>query len=228
MIIPLGDRNRLRTVPFFNYLFLLANIGVTVYIFFLMPETAANAAFEDYALYPNRLEIPDLFTSMFLHASLLHLLGNMLFLWIFGDNIEDRFGHLWYVLFYFGAGVVAGLAHVWTIDEAGRGIATVGASGAISGVMGGYLILFPRAPILLWVFPWSIFAGRIPVPAVLAIGAWIAFQVYMVSGYQGERDSVAYWAHIGGFGFGAGVTLALRIAGAVTPGDYLARPKEPA
>jgi membrane associated rhomboid family serine protease len=143
-----------------------------------------------------------LITSMFLHGGWGHLGGNMLFLWIFGDNIEHRIGHLRFIVFYFVCGLAAGLAHI--VFNSGSMIPTVGASGAISGVLGGYLILFPRNRV--YVMTWG---GVAAVPAVLMLGLWILLQ--FVNGFGSvantpETGGVAYLAHIGGFA--AGMVLA--------------------
>jgi membrane associated rhomboid family serine protease len=144
-----------------------------------------------------------LLTSMFMHGGIAHLLGNMLFLWIFGDNIEDELGHLRYVVFYLVCGLVASLAHVFTtIAFHGAGsehalIPSLGASGAISGVMGGYLVLHPHRRVLV-----LLFRMITRVPAYVAIGMWFLFQVISSLGAFGEGSQtggVAYAAHIGGF-----------------------------
>lgn len=148
-----------------------------------------------------------LLTSMFLHGGLLHIAFNMLFLWIFGDNVEDTFGHAWYLLFYLVCGVGSGLLHVafnW-----GSHIPAIGASGAISGVMGAYIILFPRQPILTLVF---IFLVRIP--AFFLLGYWFVLQFLEafspVVNKMGAGGGVAVWAHIGGFIWGMVITLMTR------------------
>ncbi len=143
-----------------------------------------------------------LFTSMFLHGGWGHLGGNMLFLWIFGDNIEHRLGHLRFLVFYLICGLAAGLAHI--IANAGSAVPTVGASGAISGVLGGYLVLFPRNRVYVMTY-----GGVAAVPAVLMLGLWILLQFVNGVGSVAntpETGGVAYLAHIGGFI--AGVVLA--------------------
>jgi membrane associated rhomboid family serine protease len=153
-----------------------------------------------------------LITSLFMHGGLAHLLGNMLFLFIFGDNIEDRLGHFRYVLFYLLCGVLASLVHVFStlILGANMLVPSLGASGAISGVLGGYLVLFPRRRvrvILLRIF--------MQVPAVVAIGVWFLFQLLNGIGLLGagsQAGGVAYGAHIGGFVFGV-VLIKLFAAG---------------
>jgi membrane associated rhomboid family serine protease len=143
-----------------------------------------------------------LFTSMFMHGGIAHIAGNMLFLWIFGDNIEDRLGHVRYVIFYLLCGLIASLAHVFTTaafasQESGMLVPSLGASGAISGVLGGYLLLHPsrRVTVILFRF-------LTQVPAYVAIGIWFAFQLISGLGMLGggsQQGGVAYAAHIGGF-----------------------------
>lgn len=142
-----------------------------------------------------------LFTSMFMHGGLAHLGGNMLYLWIFGDNVEDALGHLNYLLFYLLCGMLAGLSHVFATYFLGQSllIPSLGASGAISGVLGAYLRLFPGKGVFLWIF-----FLIVTVPAFIAVGVWFAFQVVNGLGALGGNDAggIAYAAHIGGFVFG--------------------------
>lgn len=146
------------------------------------------------------------FTSMFLHAGFLHLFGNMLYLYIFGDNIEDVFGHASYLVFYIFCGLAASFAHIMSLtDSQFYGIPVVGASGAISGVLGAYLVLYPKARVLTVVFyGWPII---LPVPAIVFLGVWFLMQWFL--GFFDVAGGVAYWAHIGGFI--AGMILALTI-----------------
>jgi membrane associated rhomboid family serine protease len=137
------------------------------------------------------------FTSMFLHANIIHLGGNMLFLYVFGDNVEDAFGRVRYAVFYFVSGIVASLAHVFSVvGTQGQSFPTIGASGAISGVLGAYLVLYPRAKILSLVFFFWI--TIIAVPAVVFLGVWFAYQ-FLYGFLLDTAGGVAYWAHIGGF-----------------------------
>jgi membrane associated rhomboid family serine protease len=142
-----------------------------------------------------------LVTSMFMHGGVAHLLGNMLFLWIFGDNLENALGHLKYFFFYMLCGVLAGLTHVFTTLMLGQNllIPCLGASGAISAILAGYMLLFPTRGVHLWVF-----FLIITVPAFLAVGVWFVFQVLNGLGTLGGKEAggVAYAAHIGGFIFG--------------------------
>jgi membrane associated rhomboid family serine protease len=221
-VLPLGDDNtgRVRT-PVVTYALILVNVLVFVFLQGLGTNERFTYAFatvpqeirtgEDVAR-PVRVEVGDqaatinlqptpgsvyltLLVSMFMHGSLMHLLGNMLFLWIFGDNIEHRIGHLRFIAFYLICGIAAGLAHIFFNSESM--IPTVGASGAISGVLGGYLISFPRNRV--YVMTWG---GVASVPAVFMLGLWILLQ--FVNGFGSVADTpetggVAYLAHIGGF-----------------------------
>jgi len=141
-------------------------------------------------------------TSMFLHSGLLHLAGNMRFLWIFGDNVEDFFGHIPYLLFYIVCGIGAGLVHV--VFNLNSRIPALGASGAISGVMGAYILLYPRARVLTLVFIFLL-----PIPAVFVLGEWFLMQFLSGVGSLGVNVSggVAVWAHVGGFLLGMLITL---------------------
>ena len=142
-----------------------------------------------------------LLTSMFMHGSIAHLLGNMLYLWVFGDNVEDKLGHLRYLFFYVGTGIVAGLSHVFSARMFGGNllVPSLGASGAIAGVLGGYIVLFPRRRVrVIW------FYQIIQVPALLSIGLWFLLQLVSGAGTLGAAGGgVAYAAHIGGFVIGA-------------------------
>jgi membrane associated rhomboid family serine protease len=138
-----------------------------------------------------------LITAMFMHGGFAHIFGNMLYLWIFGDNLEDALGHARYFVFYLATGILAGLAHVAVTAALGANplIPSLGASGAISGVLGGYIVLFPRRRVrVLWLY------SVMEVPAMVAIGLWFVFQLVSGAGMLGgEMNGVAYGAHIGGF-----------------------------
>lgn len=209
MFIPLKDLNPSRRYPFFNLTLLLLNIVVFLYEFNLrltLPPPAYETFLTSHSVVPARflaflsghasfeVAFLPLLTSLFLHGGPLHLAGNMLFLWIFGDNVEDSFGHLSYLLFYFVCGVGAGLLQ--SLFDLHSTVPALGASGAISGVMGAYILLYPRARILTLVF---IFV--LPIPAVVVLGSWFLMQ--FLSGMNalgaGVTGGVAWWAHIGGF-----------------------------
>jgi len=220
MFIPLKDLNPSRTYPFVNVTLILANIAVFIYELGL-EATLSHRAYEalllSYSTVPARfpafvsghasfeVSFAPLVTSMFLHYGFLHIAGNMLFLWIFGDNVEDFFGHIAYLFFYLVCGVGAGLLHV--LFNLHSSIPAVGASGAISGVMGAYMLLHPRARVLTLVFIFPL-----PVPAVIFLGLWYVMQ--FVSGINalggGASGGVAWWAHIGGFLLGMLLTTLAR------------------
>src|SRR3990170_921070 len=143
------------------------------------------------------------FSAMFIHGGWLHILGNMLFLWIFGDNVEDRFGHVRYLLFYLASGLAATAAHV--AFSFGDTIPSLGASGAIAGVMGAYIVMFPRASVAV-IIPWFWFLGASYVPAVFLIGLWFLMQLFSGLVTMGQAQGVAWWAHVGGFAFGVALT----------------------
>jgi len=174
--------------------FVLANATVPARI----PAFLAGYAPANVALYP-------LFSSMFLHGGLMHLLGNMLFLYIFGDNVEDAFGHIGYLFFYILCGIGSGLIHV--LFNWHSAIPALGASGAISGVMGAYAVMFPSHRILTFFFIFLI-----PVPAILILGYWFVLQ--FVAGINGlgmaTAGGVAWWAHIGGFLMGVVIAWATK------------------
>jgi len=142
-------------------------------------------------------------TCIFLHGGWMHLLGNMWFLWIFGDNVEDRFGHVLYALFYLGSGAVASLTHLWA--DPSSSIPTIGASGAIAGVMGAYLVFYPHAKVFS-IIPLGILFFTAVIPAPVFLGIWFVIQIVSQTGITGG-EGVAWWAHIGGFVVGAGGAL---------------------
>jgi membrane associated rhomboid family serine protease len=151
--------------------------------------------------------LASVFTAMFLHAGWLHIGGNMLFLWIFGNNVEDRLGRVRYLLFYLAAGIAATVAQL--IPDAAGVIPNLGASGAIAGVLGAYLVMFPRRRVLTVVFFFII--TFVYLPAILVLGAWFVLQVFSGIGSLSQNvntGGVAFWAHVGGFAFGALVALA--------------------
>lgn len=214
-MIPLKDINPSRTTPFVNIALIVTNVVVFFYQAtlplggykaFVLSHATIPARFTALATGHGSAEIAltTLFTSMFLHGGLMHLLGNMLFLHIFGDNIEDYFGHLGYLMFYMVCGVGSGLVHV--LFNLNSVVPAIGASGAISGVMGAYILLFPRARILTFFFIFLI-----PVPAFLILGYWFVFQFLEALGGLGgdPTGGVAVWAHVGGFLIGMLITVLL-------------------
>lgn len=211
-MIPIGDEMRSRRVPFVNYALLAINI--VVYFMTSLPgDSFFMATIVDFGLIPAQVfgaagaaALPDFFTSMFLHGSLLHLGGNMLYLWIFGDNVEDALGHVGYVIFYLAGGVLAALAHV--LLNLQSTVPTVGASGAIAAVLGAYLILYPGSRVRT-IIPLGIFTRVTLLPATVVLGFWFLLQLFdgvLALGAPPGAGGVAFWAHIGGFV--AGVVLA--------------------
>jgi membrane associated rhomboid family serine protease len=216
VFIPLKDLTPHRHPPVVNILLICTNIAVFVYQMTLPPHlfkafVMANATIP--ARFPAFLAghvsfagafLP-LLTSMFMHAGLMHILGNMLFLWIFGDNVEDFFGHFTYLLFYLICGVGSGLLHV--LFNLNSYLPTLGASGAISGVMGAYLVLYPTSRVLTLVFIFLV-----PIPAVFILGYWFLIQFVEGVGSLGAiaQGGVAWWAHIGGFLMGMVLTAVFR------------------
>lgn len=204
IMFPIRDHNPSIRTPVITYLLIAANISV--YLFAQMPLTSERDVayfFYEYALIPARISAGEnqqaFVTSMFLHGGLAHLGGNMLFLWIFGDNLEDRMGRLGFLLFYALCGIGAGFAQY--VTEPSSQIPMVGASGAISGVMGGYLLFFPRARVdILIIF--ILFIRILPVPAWMMLGLWFLMQLVGGLGTAAGGGGVAYWAHAGGFVLG--------------------------
>ncbi len=209
MFIPLKDLNPSRTYPFVNITLILVNIAVFIYELGLeatLPQRAYEALLLAYSTVPARFPAFLMGHSSFEGSfGFLHLAGNMLFLWIFGDNVEDFFGHVPYFFFYLACGVGAGLLHV--LFNLHSNVPALGASGAISGVMGSYILLYPRAQVLTLVFIFPL-----PVPAVIFLGLWYVMQ--FLSGINalgvGASGGVAWWAHIGGFLLGMLFTGMLR------------------
>jgi membrane associated rhomboid family serine protease len=209
-MIPLRDDQPTFSIPFVNYFLIVLNVMVFVWELSVSHRALTGFMYE-FGVVPHHTlavltgqsydslatAILPLFTSMFLHASFLHVAGNMLFLWIFGDNIEDYLGHFTYLVFYLDCGLAAGATHI-LLNQASR-VPSVGASGAIAGVMGAYFILYPRARVLIWFPPIFFFH----VPAWLMLGYW--FVVNFLSGTATAIDEttqtsgIAVWAHVGGF-----------------------------
>lgn len=190
-MIPLRDENPTRSLSFVTLLLIAANLGVFLY------ELSAHEVVEKYALVPVEFMAQNnvtVVTSMFLHASWLHLLGNMLYLWIFGNNVEDSIGHGGFVVFYLLCGVAAAATQI--AFDPRSDLPMVGASGAVSGILGAYLLLFPRARVLTLVPIW-IFLKLVRVPAWAVLLIWFGLQ--LLYGLVGMSSGVAIWAHIGGF-----------------------------
>lgn len=215
-MFPIRDHNPSGRVPFVTYGLLVANVVIFLAYWFGLPsEEALNSFFYTFGLVPAYISDVGVIsengfdwgvvTHMFLHGGWGHLLGNMLFLWIFGDNMEDAFGHKNFGIFYLLSGFCAGAFQFYADPSAN--IPMIGASGAIAGVLGGYLLLYPRARVdILFIF--VIFFRIFSIPAWIVLGVWFGLQILS----SGADDGVAYMAHIGGF-----------IGGAVMAGLYLAR-----
>jgi len=207
-MLPIGDDNSQRRLfPIVTYGLVAINI-----IVFLLELTWGDFFIQNWSLIPIELlnnpsgEFLTLFTSLFLHAGWIHLGGNMLYLLIFGDNVEDRFGHGKFLIFYLLCGLAANFAQLM-ISTTSK-IPTLGASGAIAGVLGAYLILFPGRRVRVLLAAWIV-----PLPAILVIGAWIAIQLISGVGTLANASStggVAYMAHIGGFAAGLVFTMFFR------------------
>ncbi len=208
-MIPVGDSTRRRITPYVNVALIVASVLVFLYELFLAADI--NRFFFDWGAIPVQLvdwlespsgveEPATVVTAMFIHGGWLHLIGNMLFLWVFGDNVEDAMGHGRYLLFYLLAGVGAVALQVFVDPDSG--IPMVGASGAIAGVLAAYLVLYPRAKVSV-VIPWLWFLGVFPVPAAFLIVFWFLLQLLNGVAALGATTSVtqgiAFWAHVGGF-----------------------------
>ncbi|WP_137699587.1 rhomboid family intramembrane serine protease [Marimonas lutisalis] len=213
-MFPIRDHNPSGRTPYVTYALIVVNVAVFLsYIGLFSDPRALNMFFFEWAILPARVMsgqgYETLVTSMFLHGGFMHILGNMLFLWIFGDNLEDQMGHLGFAAFYLTCGVGAGLAHVLMAPYSM--VPTVGASGAIAGVMGGYLLLFPKAriDILLIII---IFFRIFTIPAWVMLAVWFAMQFFGGIAADPATGGVAYWAHAGGFVIGAALTLPVFLA----------------
>ena len=217
-MVPLHDNNPTRITPVVTYALIGLNVFIFLYEISLSPPQL-EAFVRAYAVVPNQLTagfqgegalIPPLLTlvtSQFLHAGFLHLGGNMLFLWVFGNNIEDQLGHIKFLVFYLACGVLAALAQ-WFFSMEST-IPALGASGAIAGVLGAYILRFPKAKILTLI-PLGFFITTFRIPAIFFLGFWFVQQaLYGIASLQVESNvgmesgGVAYWAHAGGFVFGA-------------------------
>jgi membrane associated rhomboid family serine protease len=207
-MFPIGDDNTSRrTVPLVTYALIALNV-----LFFIVEMSGGAAFIEKWAFVPGRFlanpsgDFLTLFTSMFMHAGWVHLGGNMLYLWIFGDNVEDRFGHIKFIIFYLLCGLAATFAQL--AFSIGSEVPNLGASGAIAGVLGAYILLFPKGKV-------RVLQGQqvIQVPALIVIGIWIVLQFFSGIGSianAAQTGGVAYMAHIGGFLAGFALTFSFR------------------
>ena len=213
-MIPLKDDNITLSTPIISY----GIIGTCVFVFLLeitSPGFASGNLFYSYGVVPTSLlgtePLPEdlnkidpyltLITSMFMHGGFMHLIGNMLYMWIFADNIEDDLGKFKFILFYLSSGIAAALTQVYL--NVNSTIPMVGASGAISGVLGAYIIRYPKTKVLV-LFPFGFFSQIVKIPAIFVLGIWFILQ-FVSSGFSSGQGGVAYGAHIGGFVFGAAV-----------------------
>lgn len=210
-MVPLRDENPTTITPYITYGLIIINILVFVLEVSLQQQGQLEEFFQAWAVVPEQLtakpqgEWITLFSAQFLHGGWLHLGGNMLFLWIFGNNVEDCLGHIKYLLFYLVCGALAALAH-WFFSM-NSAIPSLGASGAIAGVMGAYIIRYPKAKIVTLIPLYFIFT-TVRIPAFLFLGIWFIQQAfYSIASLPQTTISapggVAYWAHAGGFVFGA-------------------------
>ena len=209
-MFPISDVIPSRTRPVVTIILIVLN--TLTYLYQLqLDETALQRLVFAYGLIPARFAPADVVTSLFLHADILHFASNMVFLWIFGDNVEDRLGHVGYLMFYLACGGIGAAAQAAADPMSFAPM--IGASGAIAGVMGAYFLLYPHSRVLTVVFL-VIFLDIIEIPAVFLLGVWFLLQVghgALSSGAPG--GGVAFWAHIGGFAAGAILGLYLRVRG---------------
>ena len=213
-MLPIGDDNSSRRIiPLVTYALIALNV-----LFFLVEASGGEAFIQRWAFVPRRFladpagDFPTIFTAMFMHAGWLHLIGNMLYLWIFGDNVEDRFGHVKFLVFYLVCGIAATFSQL--AFSADSSVPNLGASGAVAGVLGAYLLLYPRGQVRVMMG-----RGVVPAPALVVIGLWFALQLFSGIGSVAGPDQeggVAYMAHVGGFVAGFLLTFAMRGRPALT------------
>lgn len=219
MLFPIRDHNPSRKRPYVTWALIAINIAVFLsYIPLLDNDVALSSFFDTWAMVPAEItsgtEYHTALTSMFLHGGYMHLIGNMVFLWIFGDNIEDAMGHVMFLVFYLVSGFGADAFHI--LSNTQSMVPTVGASGAIAGVLGAYLLLYPKAKVDIFftiVFIFKI----ITLPAFIVLGAWMGLQIFGGIAESAVGGGVAYWAHIGGFivGLLLAVPLWLKLGGPI-------------
>ena len=210
-MFPIRDHNPSGGKPFVTLLLIAVNVAVFLGYWLGLPsEWAVQRFLFDWGLVPQVVtsgrRVETLVTSMFLHGGWMHLIGNMWFLWLFGDNMEDQLGHLRFAGFYLLAGLAAAALQI--AADPGSGLPMVGASGAIAGVMGGYLLLFPKARVDVIAII-IIYIKMLTIPAGVLLGLWFLLQIFSSFWTMGGDSGVAYWAHAGGFV--AGIILALPI-----------------
>lgn len=208
-MIPISDRNPRRSIPFATLSIVVINIAVFVYELSLGPNV--NLFIRNFGVVPSLIwqklgqgellsVIPVFITATFIHGGWLHVGGNMLYLWIFGDNIEDKLGHLRFFIFYILSGLAALGTYIYFSPDSTT--PTIGASGAVAGILGAYLVLYPRARVSILI-PLFIFFPVVEVPAVIVLGIWFVTQLFNGLSPGQMAAPVAWWAHIGGFVAGA-------------------------
>lgn len=206
-MFPFRDHNPSRHTPIVTWSLIALNLALFAFYWSQLPNERALAEFFfRWGLVPARSDPMTFVSSMFLHGGFMHLAGNMLFLWVFGDNMEDQMGRLGFLMFYFLGGFAASAAQI--VSDPGSNIPIVGASGAIAGVMGGYLLMFPKARVDVLLFL-VIYIRVIPIPAWIVLGVWFGMQLFQGASVASDQGGVAYWAHAGGFLAGLGMTLPL-------------------
>jgi len=212
-MIPLKDKNPTRRVPYVT--FLIIGMNIAAFVFELSLGEALPGFLERFGVIPSRVaatvsgemfsivSLGTLFSSMFLHGGWLHLGGNMLYMWVFGDNVEDKLGHGRFIIFYLLCGLASAALHI-AVDPSSL-IPTIGASGAIAGVLGAYIIMFPRARVVTLI-PIFVFIHIAELPALLVLGLWFVLQFFngilALGNVSADVGGVAWWAHIGGFATG--------------------------
>jgi len=211
-MFPIRDTNKSSTFPIVNWMIIIINAGIFI-IQVRLPRETVEIIFNTFGVIPIRfvefhpLAPISLFSSQFLHGGWLHIIRNLWILYIFGDNVEDRIGHIQYLVFYIITGIAGGLLQV--VIQPFSNTPMIGASGAISGVLGAYIFFFPRARVLTFV-PIFILPWLVEIPAVIFLGIWFLSQFVNVINEASTivNSGIAYWAHLGGFG--AGFILARR------------------
>ena len=207
-MIPLRDVIPSRTFPYITVTIIVLN--AIAWVFELtMPDEQLNTFVTLFGVVPGAFAWPTLITSMFLHGGWGHVIGNMWYLWIFGDNVEDRFGHGRFLIFYLLAGIVAAFGQI--LMEPVSMVPTIGASGAIAGVMGAYFVLYPHSRVLT-LLPLIIIWEVIEVPAIVLLGFWFLLQLFNAGAIAAtaSRGGVAFMAHVAGFVFGLGAVFLFR------------------
>ena len=228
-MIPIRDRNPSGTFPYVTIGIIIVNILIFLYELslgsglgeFIMKFGVVPLKVSYYSQVPDLTFINTFFpfiSSMFLHGGFVHLIGNMWFLWIFGDNIEDKLGHFKFIAFYFLCGIIASSVHVFFNSQSN--VPCVGASGAIAGVLGAYMVTFPRARVVT-IVPLFVFIQVMELPAIVVLGFWFVIQFFNGAASitaSASGAGVAWWAHIGGFAAGVIILYIIRIFSVRKPG----------